>query len=321
MNTRTLYLIRSSFFCSLLLVIIFLPGCYKKVVQEEQNQGGQIILAASPAPTQTTGEQAFETAVSETVKEQVLKSNAKHVELVFCLDTSSSMDMLIESAKQRLWDIVKDIKNLSQAPTLRIALLAYGTPNFGSSNGYVKLINDFTEDADAIHDQLTALRCNGGDEYVSRVVSYAIDNLQWGNQPDTLRTIFVAGNENADQDRTVTVDAMLDNAKKTNTLVNTIYCGSDKDSYAAGWKDIAERSGGKFCAVEFKMNLNLPQIKLPQIKLPMNINIPGLQQPTSMPGLPTQATQTNQPVAFPTVPATTIPTVPGSLQPFASPTP
>ncbi|MGV8121630.1 MAG: VWA domain-containing protein [Candidatus Xenobiia bacterium LiM19] len=331
MNTRSLRLTKPLLLYALLLVIALLPGCTgcnKKVVEEEQVQGGHIILAANPAPSQNTGEQAFETAVSETVKEQVMKSNAKHVELVFCLDTSSSMDNLIESAKQRLWDITKEIKGLSQAPTLRIALLAYGSPSFGSSTGYVKLINDFTEDTDAIHTQLTALRCNGGEEYVARVVSYAIDNLSWGTQPDTLRTIFVAGNENASQDRTITVEAMLDKAKNTNTLVNTIFCGSEKDYSAKEWKDIADKSGGKYCAVEFKMNI--PQIKLP-IKLPININIPGLQQPTAIPVVPTQATQTGQPAAFPTSPAAfptaTATTSPGATQPgqgylppFASPT-
>jgi len=309
---------------ALLAVIIFLAGCNRKVVQEEPVKGGHIVLAADPSTPQNTGEQALETAVSETVKEQVGKINAKNVELVFCLDTSSSMDGLIESVKQRLWDIARDIKNMPQAPSLRIALIAYGTPSFGNASGYVKLINDLTEDTDAIHNELTALRCNGGDEYVPKVVVYAIENLSWGNKPDTLRTVFVAGNEDANQGP-VTIDSMLDSAKKTNTLVNTIFCGSETHYYAKGWKDIAEKSGGKFSAVEFK--LNLPQIKLPQIKLPININIPGITQPTAAPVIPTQATQPasfpTSPGAFPTVtaPATpvTTPTVQGQLQPFASP--
>jgi len=309
---------------ALLAIIVFLAGCNRKVVQEEPVQGGHIVLAADPSTPQNSGEQALETAVSETVKEQVGKINAKNVELVFCLDTSSSMDGLIESVKQRLWDIAKDIKNMPQAPTLRIALLAYGTPGFGNASGYVKLINDLTEDTDAIHNELTALKCNGGDEYVPKVVVYAIDNLSWGNKPDTLRTIFVAGNESADQGP-VKIDEMLDRAKNTNTLVNTIFCGAETHFYAKGWKDIAEKSGGKFSAVEFKMNL--PQIKLPQIKLPININIPGITQPTAAPVIPTQATQPasfpTSPGAFPTVtaPATpvTTPTVQGQLQPFASP--
>jgi len=313
MNTRSLPLTKPLLLCALLATALLFgcTGCNKKVVEEEQVQGGRIILAAHPAPSQNTGEQAFETAVSETVKEQVVKSNAKNVELVFCLDTSGSMESLIESAKQRLWDITREIRSLPQAPTLRTALLAYGSPGYGISTGYVKVINDFTEDTDAIHTQLTALRCSGGQEYVTRVVSYAIDNLSWGKQPDTLRTIFVAGNESATQDRTVSVEALLEKAKKTDTLVNTIFCGSEKDYSAQEWKNIADKSGGKFSAVEFK--LNLPQIKLP-IKLP--INIPGLQQPTAA---PTPATQSGQPAAFPTSPAAfptaTATTSPGASQP------
>ena len=48
------------------------------------------------------------------------------IDLVICLDTSNSMDGLIESAKVRLWDIVNEVAKAQPEPRLRIALFTYG---------------------------------------------------------------------------------------------------------------------------------------------------------------------------------------------------
>ena len=48
------------------------------------------------------------------------------VEVVLCLDVSSSMDGLIASAKQKLWDIVNDLARAKPTPELRVALYSYG---------------------------------------------------------------------------------------------------------------------------------------------------------------------------------------------------
>lgn len=48
------------------------------------------------------------------------------VDLALCLDTSGSMENLIESAKQHLWSLVNDLALARPQPRLRVALLTYG---------------------------------------------------------------------------------------------------------------------------------------------------------------------------------------------------
>ena len=49
----------------------------------------------------------------------------KPVDIVVCLDTSNSMDGLIDSAKRKLWAIVNDLAKVEPTPVLRVALYSY----------------------------------------------------------------------------------------------------------------------------------------------------------------------------------------------------
>ena len=89
---------------------------------------------------------------------------SKPVDVVLCLDTSNSMDGLIDSAKRKLWAIVNDIAKLEPAPTLRVALYSYGNNDYDKSKGWVRKDLDLTSDLDEVYKQLNALRTHGGDE-------------------------------------------------------------------------------------------------------------------------------------------------------------
>src|SRR5262245_59457394 len=122
----------------------------------------------------------------------------KPIDLVLCLDTSGSMQGLIDSARTKLWEVVNELAPAKPAPSLRVALLTHGSPGDAAA-GYVVLQTGFTKDLDLVSEKLFALGTNGGEEYVGRVVQTAVDRLDWGG-PDALKILFVAGNESADQD-------------------------------------------------------------------------------------------------------------------------
>ena len=92
------------------------------------------------------------------------------IDLAICLDTSGSMSGLINSAKQKLWDIVNDLAMAEPAPKLRVALLTYGNLGHEAENGWVGVASDLTDDLDVISQKLFALTTNGGTEYVGRVL-------------------------------------------------------------------------------------------------------------------------------------------------------
>ena len=174
----------------------------------------------------------------------------KQVDLVIALDVSGSMSGLIDSAKQRLWDIVNELGQATPQPELRVAILSYGNPNYGSQTGNVRIDQPLTNDLDAVNKTLFAFQTNGGDEYVARVVDRSIRSLQWSQDPGALRIIFVAGNESAAQDPQIPLEAAAAHALQRDIVVNTIYCGGANDSDSVDWQRFASLSDGIYASID-----------------------------------------------------------------------
>lgn len=172
------------------------------------------------------------------------------IDLVICLDTSNSMDGLINAAKQKLWDIVNELAKAKPRPHLRVALYAYGTPSFGAETGYVRKQIDLTDDLDAVYGKLTVLVTNGGEEFVARVVRTSVMEQPWSGEKDALKIIVVAGNEPATQDRQFTTADVCKDAITRGIVVNAIYCGSPASREADGWRDVARAADGQFACID-----------------------------------------------------------------------
>lgn len=173
----------------------------------------------------------------------------RQIDVVIALDVSGSMDGLIDSAKQRLWDIVSELGRAQPQPELRMAILSYGNPEYGSESGFVRVDLPFTDDLDAVNKTLFQFTTNGGDEYVARVVNTALNKLTWSSEPGALRVLFVAGNEGAYQDPQIPVLLATEAAASRGIIVNTIYCGSENDGDALGWRQVAASTNGIFASI------------------------------------------------------------------------
>lgn len=172
-----------------------------------------------------------------------------HIDLAICLDTSNSMDGLIDSAKMQLWTIVNTLDKADPKPNLRIALLAYGNESYGSENGWVRTYLDFTEDLEVVYDKLFQLETNGGTEYVSRVTRAAMMQ-NWSKDNDkVLQMIFVAGNESAKQDTQYPLHQIMKQATEHGIYVNTIYCGNPTDEDMTSWELAAALASGKCTSI------------------------------------------------------------------------
>lgn len=193
---------------------------------------------------------ASHTATAERVSQTPVDVAKRNVDLVIALDVSGSMSGLIESAKQRLWDIVNELGRAEPKPVLRVAILSFGNPVYGRSSGYVRINQAFTQDLDAVNETLFGLTTNGGNEYVARAVQRALRQLQWSSEQDALRTVFVAGNESAYQDPAVTLADVTRLAKDMDVSINTIFCGSEHDQVASGWKQVAQTANGMYASID-----------------------------------------------------------------------
>lgn len=197
--------------------------------------GASVAAAASPTATAAT---------SSTAEEKI--------QLAILLDTSNSMDGLIDQAKAQLWKVVNALaraKRNGRHPRLEVALFEYGNSGLRQSQGWIRMVSDLTTDLDLISERLFALTTNGGDEYCGEVIGRAVDELSWSPSGDVLKVVYIAGNEPFDQG-SVSYKASALRAVKKGIVVNTIFCGSFDEGVATHWKDGAVLAEGRYASID-----------------------------------------------------------------------
>ena len=174
------------------------------------------------------------------------------IQLALLLDTSNSMDGLINQAKSRLWRIVSETgraRRDGREPILQVALYEYGNDSLSPLKRYIRQVVPFTRDLDYLSQELFALRTNGGSEYCGQVILDAGRQLQWNSRPDALKLIFIAGNEPFTQGPTSYVRAS-NAAERRGIVVNTIFCGDYREGIDTGWEEGARLTGGKYFSID-----------------------------------------------------------------------
>lgn len=209
-----------------------------------------IALLAALAATGPIAAQQAVTVPVVTLPATEPAATSRPIDLAICLDTSGSMEGLIDAARTQIWAIVNDLALAEPSPDLRVALLTFGNTNHNAEDGWVHVDTDFTSDLDVVSERLFALTTNGGDEYVGRVISRATKSLAWHGSSDALRLLVVAGNESADQDQVVSFRDACRNAITNDIMVNSVYCGNPADGIAPGWREVATLADGKFASID-----------------------------------------------------------------------
>lgn len=200
-----------------LLIIIFTAGCFTPTTQ------------AKPEPD----------------KQKIM--------LALLLDTSNSMDGLIDQAKSQLWTIVNELAAAKcgngSRPEIQIALFEYGNDGLPQAEGYMRMVTDLTTDLDEISERLFGLSTNGGDEYCGYAINKSIKKLNWSESKADLKMIFIAGNEPFSQGN-ITYESACQLAKEKDILVNTIFCGDYNEGIRTSWRHGATLTGGSYMSIE-----------------------------------------------------------------------
>jgi hypothetical protein len=199
-----------------------------------------VILSCQPAhSTGTTDENP------PPVKEQ-------NVMIALLLDTSNSMDGLIEQAKSQLWKIVNELAAAKCSdgakPNIKIALYEYGNDRLVASEGYIRQVSGLTTDLDLISERLFSLTTNGGSEFCGHVIKTSLQQLEWSASDSDLKMIFIAGNEPFTQGE-IGYRFACSLAKEKDVVVNTIYCGEFNEGLASEWKAGADLTGGTYMSI------------------------------------------------------------------------
>ncbi len=206
---------------------------------------------------------AFAAATATEAQEE--KEKRPLVQVALLLDTSNSMDGLINQAKTQLWKFVNEFataKKDGKAPEIYVALYEYGNDRLSKESKWIRRVLPLTDDLDMVSKELFALRTNGGSEYCGAVIKHAVENLDWSKSDGDLKVIFIAGNEPFTQGG-VDYRKACKAAIEKGITVNTIFCGNHAEGVRTHWKDGATLADGMYMHIDQSkvVHIDAPQDK------------------------------------------------------------
>ena len=174
------------------------------------------------------------------------------IQMAILLDTSNSMDGLINQARTQLWKIVNEFTSAKlggEVPTLEVGLYEYGNDSLPAKGGHLRRVVPLTSDLDKVSEALFGLTTNGGHEFCGKVIDVAIRELEWSTASRDLKCIFIAGNEGFTQGDVDYKEACKAAAAKGVT-VSTIFCGDHEEGVQTNWQHGAQLADGSYMSID-----------------------------------------------------------------------
>lgn len=207
------------------------------------------LLAAVAWPIATGGPRPEAPIVASPTPASTPVATAPTIQIALLLDTSSSMDGLIDQARSQLWSVVNALDSAAlhgQRPTLEIALYEYGNSELSPAAGFIRQVSPFTTELDRVSEALFTLDTMGGSEHAGQVIARSLDELDW--REGGLKVVFLAGNEELEQGP-VGWRGAIERARSRGIVVNTVNCASGRGG-DPGWADAAALAGGRFIQID-----------------------------------------------------------------------
>lgn len=177
------------------------------------------------------------------------QSNASErpkIEVVFVLDTTSSMSGLIDAAKEKIWSIASTMASANQAPDIHMGLVAFRD----RGDAYVTQVVDLSQDLDSMYAKLIDFQAEGGGdgpESVNQALYEAVNTISWSQDPNSYKVIFLVGDAppHMDYGNEIQFPETLSVAARRGIVVNTIQCGQDVGTQQI-WQMIASNANGEY---------------------------------------------------------------------------
>ncbi len=171
------------------------------------------------------------------------------VEVVFVLDTTSSMGGLIEGAKQRIWGIANEIAKGRPGPRVKMGLVAFRD----KGDEYVTKTFDLSENLDNTYKDLLSLNVGGGGDTPEHVIAgldEAVEKMSWSKDSKTFKVIYLVGDAAPHEDYAdaPTLAAVMQKAVRRGLIVNSVQCGTDGAATVA-FNSIARMGEGRLLPV------------------------------------------------------------------------
>ncbi|MEZ4773871.1 MAG: hypothetical protein R3D00_11870 [Bacteroidia bacterium] len=182
------------------------------------------------------------------------------VQIALILDTSWSMETVLEYTKGTFWIFVDEILRQNDqyyTPELEFALYEYGNPTLKRKTQFIRQVVPFTSDLDKISEELYYLSVNHsirGKSFSGAALLRATDELNWSEKPGDQKMMIIAGNENfrkgpVDYQRAIAL------ARRKGIIVNTVFAGDYRKGIQLWWQDAAFLGNGMYRNVETSIPL------------------------------------------------------------------
>ncbi len=175
------------------------------------------------------------------------------VQVALILDTSSSMDGLLNQARTQISDMVADLRKDREGrdKTVAVTVYHYGNASASEAEGYVEQLVPFTWDIETIREGLEQVRVGGEREFAPSALKKAILDSSWSQKSEVQKLIVIVGNEGFSQGP-LGVQEVMDLARAHNIAVVPIYCADKSTSKAAvsSWRRVAGLAGVEFMSID-----------------------------------------------------------------------
>ncbi|MGC4118279.1 MAG: vWA domain-containing protein [Myxococcales bacterium] len=170
------------------------------------------------------------------------------IDVVFALDTTSSMTGLLEGAKQKIWSMASHIASGKPTPELRVGLVAFRD----RGDAFVTKVYPLTTNLDDVYANLRRFKAEGGGDPPEDVKQALLDSMRkmaW-TPGKAMRLVFLVGDspphdDYSDQPSDAAIAA---EARRRGIVINSIRCGDLEDT-AAAWRSFAKATGGAFSTI------------------------------------------------------------------------
>lgn len=185
---------------------------------------------------------------------QVVPAQSHRIEVVFVLDTTSSMSGLIQAAREKIWSIATTMASAQENPDIKMGLVAFRD----RGDAYITRVFDLSDDLDSMYASLMDFRAQGGGdgpESVNQALHDAIHKVSWSNDSNVYRVVFLVGDAppHMDYGNDVKYPVTLAAAAKKGIVVNAIQSGQHQFTRPA-WQEIASLGHGEYFQVEASGN-------------------------------------------------------------------
>ncbi len=180
----------------------------------------------------------------------IAPAQSHRIEVVFVLDTTSSMSGLIQAAREKIWSIATTMASAQQSPDIRMGLVAFRD----RGDAYITRGYDLSNDLDSMYASLMDLTAQGGGdgpESVNQGLYDAVHDMSWSNDDNTYKVIFLVGDAppHMDYHNDVKYPLTLQVARQKGIVVNAIQSGQHQQTRPA-WQQIAALGQGDYFQVE-----------------------------------------------------------------------